>query len=117
MAASSRCLSGSSSNAVVDSVHGMVTRGGAFYSVAGEDFCAPFDTRSRERSAPVGSALSQDTRGKASVCGGKSSGYKGLSHHFRKPHVPGFKFFFAENVRSRAGEPARRQQPYHRVHE
>ena len=57
------------------------------------------------------------SRDKASVCGQKSSGYKGLPHHARKPHVPGSKFFFAENVRPRAGEPARRQHPHHRVHE
>jgi hypothetical protein len=43
-------------------VHGVVTRGGAFYSVVGDDFCTLFDTRKREPLAHVVSALSQDSR-------------------------------------------------------
>jgi hypothetical protein len=81
-----------------NSVHGVVTRGGAFYSVVGDDFCTLFDTRKREPLARVVSALSQDSRDKASVCGQKFSSYKGLPHYSRKPHVPGFKFLLAKNV-------------------
>ena len=66
---------------LANSVHGVVTRGGAFYSVAGDDFCAPFGTRKREPLAQPVSALSQDSRDKASVCGRKFSGYKGLPRH------------------------------------
>jgi hypothetical protein len=45
-------------------VHGVMTRGGAFYSVVGDDFCTLFDTRKRE-AAHVVFVLSRGSRDKS----------------------------------------------------
>jgi hypothetical protein len=60
-------LSGFEFECFSNSVHGVVTRGDAFYSVVGDDFCALFDTRKREPLAHLVSALSQGSRDKAWV--------------------------------------------------
>ena len=95
---------------------GVVTRGGAFYSGVGDDFCAPWIhvSVSPRPSFPRYRRTAPTKRWFASR---KPAAIRACPTMLGSSHVSGSKFLVAKNVRPRAGEPARRQHPHHRVHE